>query len=293
MANNLSVDVIYRLSNIFEKNDWNITDNPPNLAKEWFDCFCKMFKVLSQDEIDLILKLTEDFKIYDLSIWDYLMDDVLNMMIEEIKMENLYKNDAIIVSPILPNGRFESIFAHSGHMMVYPLEIKLKEKLDKDKINIIGIIQFSDVQDTIKRKGYSHIQMIFVDDFIGSGTSALKTINRFKRETGDLFSCSYIIMSLVGMNNALQYLSTSYPIFCKKIHYRGIGDSKRFAELLVTYKIMLNIETNLSIEKKYSLGFKKTEALIKMLNTPNNTFPVFWCSKAKNGGKWYAPFVRF
>jgi hypothetical protein len=56
---------------------------------------------------------------------------------------------------------------------------------------------------------------------------------------------------------------------------------------------MTSIEELLEVESNMRFGRNQTEALIKMMRTPNNTFPVYWEErKLKNGTFFYAPFPR-
>jgi hypothetical protein len=55
---------------------------------------------------------------------------------------------------------------------------------------------------------------------------------------------------------------------------------------------MSEIEEMLAISSKFKFGYKKSEALISLDRTPNNTFPLFWCKKKRDGESWCAPFYR-
>jgi hypothetical protein len=52
---------------------------------------------------------------------------------------------------------------------------------------------------------------------------------------------------------------------------------------------MKKIEEKLNVEKKYLFGYKRSEALISLIRTPNNTFPVFWKTYQHNN---IVPFSR-
>ncbi len=51
---------------------------------------------------------------------------------------------------------------------------------------------------------------------------------------------------------------------------------------------MESIEKKIKPHKNEKLGFKSSEALITLIRTPNNTFPVFWKQKKDR----IAPFPR-
>ena len=54
-------------------------------------------------------------------------------------------------------------------------------------------------------------------------------------------------------------------------------------------KLMTQIENKLKIDKNFSFGYNRSEALISLIKTPNNTFPVFWFTNKKHN---VAPFLR-
>ena len=71
---------------------------------------------------------------------------------------------------------------------------------------------------------------------------------------------------------------------------KGISDKYSDTELSKKIKLMEHIEKNLDIPDDYLFGYKKSEALVTMIRTPNNTFPVFWYNKKNEDN---APFPRF
>ena len=52
---------------------------------------------------------------------------------------------------------------------------------------------------------------------------------------------------------------------------------------------MKNIEEAIQVSDDYKFGYKGSEALVKMIRTPNNTFPIYWLRNKKNK---FAPFPR-
>lgn len=69
---------------------------------------------------------------------------------------------------------------------------------------------------------------------------------------------------------------------------KGITDNYTEEELSEKLMLMNTIESKIKVHKNEKLGFKGSEALISLIRTPNNTFPVFW--KERKGRK--APFPR-
>ncbi|WP_290922337.1 hypothetical protein [Halodesulfovibrio sp.] len=135
--------------------------------------------------------------------------------------------------------------------------------------------------------------LIFVDDFVGTGKTATKAIDDFfsnssrKKEN----FCLTVLGSMQDGYNVLQ--KKDYPFYTVKKFNRGITDCPIFKKKKETIELMKSIEENLKNCPKYSLGYEKSEALVTMQRTPNNTFPVFWDSETKGGLEWPAPFPRF
>ena len=132
-----------------------------------------------------------------------------------------------------------------------------------------------------------------VDDFIGTGDTAKKFIENLLNKFKDLKIEDLAILTLVIQKQAIQNLKTKYPnikIFRSIEKKKGISDKYSDTELSEKIKLMKHIEKNLNIPDKYSFGYEKSETLVTMIRTPNNTFPVFWYNKENEHN---APFPRF
>ena len=56
---------------------------------------------------------------------------------------------------------------------------------------------------------------------------------------------------------------------------------------------MKKIENKIPKVSKYRMGYEKSEALISLMRTPNNTFPIFWKGIISKGIEIDAPFQRY
>ena len=74
------------------------------------------------------------------------------------------------------------------------------------------------------------------------------------------------------------------------VRQRGISDFYEDEILHENIQLMREIEDKMSIREKYKFGYKKSESLVTMCRTPNNTFPIFW---EESGNMKIAPFPRF
>lgn len=58
-------------------------------------------------------------------------------------------------------------------------------------------------------------------------------------------------------------------------------------------ELMKSIESKIPKVGKFSFGYEKSEALVTLMRTPNNTFPIFWKDCTHKGQKLKAPFPRY
>lgn len=136
----------------------------------------------------------------------------------------------------------------------------------------------SSIEALYKYRKRANSLIILCDDFIGSGRQyedCLSWYDKYKVESDKLILIVNIIHSL-GLNN----LSNHYNIIYDKEHKRGITDNTSI-DTTSSLIIMERFEKKLNIPPQYSLGADQCEALIAIgRRAPNNTFPIFWCSKS-------------
>ena len=71
---------------------------------------------------------------------------------------------------------------------------------------------------------------------------------------------------------------------------KGISDKYTLTQKTRALSLMESIEDWLNVADDYRFGFGRSEALVSMLRTPNNTFPVYWLDKKSLDYK--SPFPR-
>ena len=84
-----------------------------------------------------------------------------------------------------------------------------------------------------------------------------------------------------------------------KTFVKGMGIAFENNEIIVTRpneekesKCMHAIEGAIKVSSDYNFGYKQSEALVRMIRTPNNTFPIYWYRDKKKKINIYAPFPR-
>lgn len=134
--------------------------------------------------------------------------------------------------------------------------------------------------------------LILVDDYIGSGKTLNKTLLELNKNptVGSKFAIVSMVIQdqaklLLEENNISHY----YSVLLKK----GISDNNNSPHLEKKLELMRTIENKIPKVSRYRLGYEKSEALITLMRTPNNTFPIFWKGIITKGGEIDAPFQRY
>ncbi len=139
----------------------------------------------------------------------------------------------------------------------------------------------------------SGMNVVFVDDFIGTGTQFCTSYDLcFKKLEHQGKSCvNFYLTSLVIMCQAIEKLEKrNVQYFATHYMEKGISDRYHGQNLNEAKTHMTNLENKLNwINKeerqKLSFGFLQSEALFRHMenNGPNNNFPIFWRKKTSKG----------
>lgn len=143
--------------------------------------------------------------------------------------------------------------------------------------------------------------VIYVDEFVGSGQSMLGRIRTLKKELAGAGHNDYSIRvrSVAASSVGKKILEDEgIDFYSNTIVPRGISDYyiEQQAEKIA---LMINVESVLSEEYNGkpmpSLGYGKTESLYSYQNgnTPNNVFPIFWWPYYKNNSNRRTILARY
>jgi hypothetical protein len=133
---------------------------------------------------------------------------------------------------------------------------------------------------------------VLVDDFLGSGSSAEGQLLRLSALTpghDKRILCCVLVAQVSGLERV-----DNLHVACLAsiIRTRGISDSGLLSDKPSALATMDSLEARLGVEDDYKRGWKESEALVRMIRTPNNTFPVYWLPANKRTTAWRAPFPR-
>lgn len=277
----LNADTFLRLSDIFNNKSWEIEDDDLNQSS-LFNRFCTVLSELTQEQQLLVLELTERFtRISSDQYKDHIrkiLDQIVND--SDINISNI--NNIHIAPLIAPEDfgknksslfvqySFQEQFHYNSHFANKSFRFSNGLSVDSSLINDEKSILF------------------VVDDFIGSGETACSALN-YLFEEKNISSDKVIVISIVALNQGISKISElNVRVFASLTFSKGISEFYPKEDIVSKRTLMESIEDKIKVHKNEKFGYDESEALVRMIRTPNNTFPVFW--KEKKGR--IAPFPR-
>lgn len=273
----LSVQHFARLNAIFTEKQWPIEDEFEDRA---FENFCNLLAGLEVDQCELMLTLTEKF------LWVRESEYIKHFSRSFGSFMSSFsfgEKKNIVVCPLLTEEDFGK--SKSSIALFYLIKSRiysLKAKYSQYNIFLLdmpSLFKCEKLRDTTI--------VCLVDDFIGSGNTATEAANFFIKQDYPLSQIA--IISLVAMEEGLAVLKENgYNTYASIVEKKGITGSGR--DESSETKTMQEIECAINISPKYQFGYSHSEALVKMIRTPNNTFPIYWYKKGNINA--FAPFPR-
>ncbi len=285
--NGLDIQLLGELYRIWEEKQWEFpTQDDKNAA---FERLCTMFNQLSPPLQKIALILTRSYSLYS-------FNDYQSLLIQAFKkIDDAYLKDInqIIIAPLLNPGDDNSRRSKSGHMLPYIAEhiaIPANPKLLGIKIKSFSSSEV--IPEIVNSLTEEKSLIILLDDFVGSGDTAKSAVQDLQRKT-NYPNDKIIVITLVAMRHAIEKLdSYSIKVICADIVIKGIAENNLIDDKSDAYSLIDGIEATLNITADQRRGYQKSEALITMIRTPDNTFPIYWCSKQLNNLDWPALFPR-
>lgn len=222
----------------------------------------------SNNEKTLILNLLNRFKY----ITNNDFFEALNQIVENITSEEKYEVDNTIIAATTIDSS-----ADSAQLVLYAMK-PIFQRYDWDTPKLINNTN------KIVREFPNYSNVVFVDEFIGSGKTMLGRINKLKRELNnkDISEYSLRISAVAACKTGAQLLEQEgIELFSSIKLARGISDYY-IEDKEEKIDLMRRLESLLLLEFEGrpmpSMGFGKVEALYvrENGNTPNSVFPIFW-----------------
>lgn len=271
----LSINNFIRIQNIFLKKNWPIQST---FDEEVFENFCKMLANLDDDQIDLMISLTEKFLWIQeseyIKYFSLIFDNFINTY-------NFSLGKKIYICPLLPEEDFGK--SKSSVFLLYLVKSHITAMQKKYPDFAITYADSPDTSnfDMIEKDNFT---ICLIDDFIGTGETAEKALNYFINK--GIRKEMITVISLVGMKAGILYLTNKgYKTYANIVCDKGISSTENEAAI----QIMEEIEKKIHVKDIFKFGYGSSESLVRMSRTPNNTFPVYWLQNKDNE---FAPFPR-
>lgn len=271
----LNIEEMARIKDLFNRKHWPIQDF---FDENVFENFCKMLQGLDKEQSELIISLTEKFLWIQEGEYIKHFSNVFDSFICSYKF---LRGKKIYICPLLPEEDFGK--SKSSVFLLYFVKAHLKAIHDKYPD---FLIKYADSPSTVCIEQVKNdYTLCLIDDFVGTGETVEKASKYFldRGVTQDKF----VVLSLVNMKSgALTLHSKGYTTYTDISCDKGISEAGDEKQIL----IMQSIEKEIGVDDEFKFGYGASESLVRMIRTPNNTFPVYWFrNKEKNK---FAPFPR-
>lgn len=268
-----NVNQLAKLEKLFHLKQWVIdSDNEFSTFERYVETLSK----LSEEQQDFILKLSERF----LHIRTDQYAKELIPTVERLRKD--YPSSLLLFAQCLP----ESEIGHlkSSAAVLYQFKgNSIKTSIDLGKHTVCA----SDIKDYLGNLEKMQFKVVLVDDYIGTGETALGAIEYVKKvcpypiDNGDI-----LVLCIVAMKAGVEKLNAEgIQVYCSHEESKGITDYYNGDEFEKASSLMHSIEKNIKVNAQNIFGYSQSEALVCMERCPNNTFPIYWLPKK-------APYAR-
>jgi len=277
----VELNTILKLFEIFTNKKWiEIAGYEESLSR-----FGELIDNLKSEQIELILELTERYRWFSLNEYH----SQLRILLKNLHNSHLNGINKVYLFPIIKPK--DEMNTKSGHAVMYMLDSIKPSIPEYTNIDFIKLNGFEDLAPEKLNIQEGKI-LLLVDDFIGSGGTLNSTLDEI--EKNDSIKENFIILSVMiqeDTNNNL--INNQIRTVIGESTKKGISSYYEGEDLSYKSSIMNEIERLIPKVKDYRFGYEKSEALVTMVKTPNNTFPIFWKDFQKKGKIYKAPFARY
>lgn len=236
-------------------------------GQQKFDRFCETLAFLTEEQMELYLELTQNFLVFE-DVSSY-RTGILNVF-SKLETNNLTK---IYIYPLLAEEDFKkSKSSNFLHYQFRDSRFELPDDVDNKLVFLDrpGEGLPKDINSNKK------LLIILVDDFIGTGETALGAV-KFLCDKKEIDKNKMVVLSLVAQQKGIDAIKAAgVTVHSHIVRNKGITDNY-VEEIKSKYiAIMEKIEKLINVEDAYQFGYGRSEALVKVVRTPNNTFPIYW-----------------
>jgi hypothetical protein len=276
----ISLSDVMKVFQIFSQNGWFTKVNQGLV----FEKLIAMLENSTTEQKDLIFELCERYLWVPVDDFTNHLNDALGQ-IDDAKIRDTKR---IVLFPIARPADIGKIKSSPALIYRFVGSNFGAKKFAHIKFDVI------DSYEQFYEENFSERDMLMlVDDFIGTGNTLEHTlIEIFKNETIKIEQLC--ILALVAQEQTINILQTKhFQCYIGKMIKKGISDYYTGETLERKIKTMQELEALIPKNSRYRFGYEKSEALVTMNRTPNNTFPIFWRSHTRGNKKYSPPFPRY
>ncbi len=259
---------VVKLKELFDKQRWAINEDE---EFSYFERYLRTLSRLQEDQQDFIITLTERFLHLPQTEYPRYLVKSVKQLREDFPTDNL------LFACCLPKTDIGK--AKSSMAVLYQFKgATIKSMVDLGNHYVIE--SFS--AETIVHFDLEHSHFVLVDDFVGTGETAIGAIEYIHELFPGLEDNRHIsILCIVAMQAGIDAIKkTGATVYTSTICNRGISDYYKGDDLSRAIDTMRNIELKLkNLNPDFYFGYGHSEALVCMERCPNNTFPIYWITK--------------
>ena len=266
---NISPDSYMALIDLFQNNGWNIQAEDYGVFERYVRT---MGSLKSEQQRELFLELSKRFT--HIPKCEY-MNYIPNLVSTVIKD---YPNKTLCFTCCLPKDDIGKV--KSAASVLYLIRgTSLKTRVDLRGVTYFCKYSINDYTE-YNIANNEHI-LILVDDFIGSGETALCAIDYVKEVIPEMSNDNIVVLSIAALQKGINELTArNIKVYTHIKLSRGISDYYVGEKKESALDIMHQIERGpIKVKRRFALGYKQSEGLISMERCPNNTFPIYWLRK--------------
>lgn len=272
----ISVSTLMQLKTLFDNKGWLIDEDN---TVSFFNRYISTLSILDEKQQDFLISLSHRFLYIPI-------DRYLELVLEPLKeLRKEDPNKKLFFTCCLPKEDLGK--TKSSQAVLY----QIKGTTIRSRINLRPSRVIEKWDDTTCHEfDTSNYQVVLVDDFIGTGETALSAIKYIKDTCPNIEDSRISVLSIIAMDEGIRLIRDkghkSYvSIICKK----GITDYYNGTELSNAINLMRSIEKEIKgLNDRFSFGYNQSESLVCMNRCPNNTFPIYWKSDKSHN----APYER-
>ena len=254
------------LEDLFIQKGWELD---PDRDISLFSKFLYTLNLLEDKQQQFLIELTKDFLWIAGAEYTGNLIQALEKLYETVGEKKIF---FIKCMPIEDYGLEKS----SGHVLYGLDDYSIKQHVDLGDYQKLDYMHEANENMLLSGEAV----LVMVDDFIGTGDTAAKTIVDIRKTYPRLTDNSAIkLLAIVTQEKGHDRMTDmGVEVFYaqkvgKGIENQNISDDEKYKKITLMEGIERKIK---DLEEKYKFGYKKSEALVSMIKCPNNTFPIYW-----------------